>query len=122
MPVRRVKALVVVALLFGAVGAGAALATTQSAPRARLSDYFSASDIERSRSYRGTAYLLSFGGIAAALLAGAGIGLGPGLRRLGRWAGQLTGDRWPLEALFLAAAVTIVVFLIGLPFAYGRHL
>lgn len=119
---RRVKALVVVTLLFGAAGAGTALAATESAPRARLSDYFTASDIERSRSYRGTAYLLAFGGIAAALLAGAGIGLGPGLRRLGRWAGVLTGDRWPLEALFLAAAVTLVVFLAGLPFAYGRHL
>jgi STE24 endopeptidase len=60
--------------------------------------------------------------MAAALLAGAAIGIGPGVRRLGRLAEQLTGGRWPLEALFLAAGVTIVVFLAGLPFSYGRYL
>ncbi|MFY9586496.1 MAG: M48 family metallopeptidase [Actinomycetota bacterium] len=122
MRARRVRLLVVVTLLFGALSAGAAIAATQSTSRARLSDYFTSSDIERSRAYRGTAYLLSFGGIGAALVAGAAIGLGPGLRRLGRLAQQLTGGRWPLEAIGLAAAVTIVVFLIGIPFAYGRYL
>ena len=122
MRARRVKALLVLTLLIGAGTAAAAIAATQSAPRARLSDYFTPADLERSRHYRGPAYLLSLGGLAAALLAGAAIGLGPGVRRVGRWAAQLTGDRWALEALLLAAAVTIVVFLARLPFSYGRHL
>ncbi len=118
----RAKALVVLTLLIGAGTAAAAVAATQGTPRARLSDYFTPADLERSRHYRLPAYLLSFGGLAAALLAGAAIGLGPGVRRLGRWAGQLTGDRWPLEALLLAAAVTLAVFLARLGFSYGRYL
>ena len=112
----------IVTLLLSVGSIGAAMAATQSAPRARLGEYFSPADIERSRAYRSTTYLLSFGGMAAALLAGAAIGLGPGVRRLGRWAEQLTGGRWPLEALFLAAVVTIAVFLVSVPFAYGRYL
>lgn len=119
---RRLKALLALTLLIGSGTGAAALAATAGPPRARLNDYFTPTDVERSRRYRGPAYLLSFGGLAAALVAGAAIGLGPGVRRLGRLASQLTGDRWPLEALLLAAVVTVVVFLAGLPFSWGRYL
>src|SRR5687767_2093603 len=119
---RRLKALLALTLLIGSGTGAAALAATAGPPRARLGDYFSTSDIERSRRYRTPAYLLSFGGLAVALAVGAAIGLGPGVRRLGRWASQLTGDRWPLEALLLAAVVTLAVFLASLPFSWGRYL
>ena len=122
MASRRLRILLVLALMVGSAGAAAAVAAPSRGPRARLSDYFTQADVERGRRYRGPVYALTFGGLAAALAAGAALGLGRGARWLGRIAEQATGGRWALEVLLLAAAVTIAIALVELPFGYGRYL
>src|SRR5205823_14030307 len=103
--------------------AGAALATpaASAAPRARLGDYFTKSDVDRSRRYRGTAYVIGFSSVAVGLAVGAALGIGPGLRRLGRWSHSATGGRWALQVLLLAGVVTLVVWLAQLPFALAGN-
>jgi Zn-dependent protease with chaperone function len=59
--------------------------------------------------------------MAAGIVAGAALGLGPGVRRLGRWASDVT-QAWPLQALLLVGVLTVVVALVSLPFGYGRYL
>ena len=122
MTSRRIKALLILSLVIVSGVAATTVAAAQSAPRAKLEDYFTSAEIERSRRYRGPVYTLGFAALAAAIVAGAAMGLGPGVRALGRWTSSLTGDRWPLQALVLVVAVTIGVKLATLPFGYGRYL
>ncbi len=119
---RRIR-LAIMAAFVGAAGLTAAAASAAPAAqssRARLQDHFTPEDIERSRSYRGPRYALGFGAIAAELLAGAALGLGPGVRWLGRWSASASGGRWWLQALILAGAVTVAIALIQLPFGVAR--
>lgn len=122
MPRRRVR-LAIMAAFVGAAGltaaTGSATPAAQSA-RAKLEDYFTRDDIERSRSYKGPRYALGFAALAGGLLAGAALGLGPGVRWLGRWSGTASGGRWWLQALILAGAVSAAVALVELPFGIAR--
>jgi STE24 endopeptidase len=112
----------VCALVLSAGGATAAVAAPRAEhPKARLGDYFVPADVERSRRYRGPVYLFAFGAIAASLVAGGALGLGPGLRAIGRWSASATGGRWALQALLLAAIVTIVIAIAQLPFSIGSY-
>ncbi len=122
MASRRIKALLILSLLAVSGSSLAAMATARQAPRAKLSDYFTPSDIDRSKEYRAPVYALGFAGLVAAIVVGAAMGLGPGVRALGRWSSSVTGDRWPLQALLLAGVVTVGVGLVSLPFGYGRYL
>ena len=122
MASRRIKALFILSLLVVSGSSVAALAAARPSPRAKLTDYFTSTDVYRSNRYRGPIYALTFGGLVAAIVAGAAMGLGPGVRALGRWSASVTGDRWPLHALLLAAVVTAGVGLASLPFGYGRYL
>jgi STE24 endopeptidase len=121
MASRRVKALLILTLVVGSGPAAASVAAPAQRPRAKISDFFTPLDLDRSRRYRSTFYVLAFGGLAVSIVAGAALGLGPGVRWLGRWASNVTG-RWPVQVLLLAAAVTIVVTLVSMPFTFGRHL
>jgi STE24 endopeptidase len=118
---RRLRCVVFAAALLTTGTAAAALASESTSPSPRAEDYFSKSDIERSRRYRGPRYALAFGSIIVSLVAGAAIGLGPGVRRIGRWSASLTGGRWILQVLLLVAVVTVVLALVQLPFAIARH-
>jgi len=122
MTSRRLKALLVLSLVVASGTAVAAIAAAKAAPQAKISDYFSPLELDRSKRYRGPLYALAFAGMAATIAAGAAIGLGGGSRRLGRWTASITGGRWWLHALLLAAVVSIVVTLAELPFGYGRYL
>jgi STE24 endopeptidase len=121
MASRRNKALLILSLVIVS-GVTTATVAARQAPPAKLGDYFTPADIDRSRRYRGPVYALAFGALAAAIVAGAAMGLGPGVRALGRWSSGLTGNRWALQALLLTAVVTIGVSLATLPFGYGRYL
>ena len=123
MRVRRVR-LLICAVVLGAVGfAGAALAApSPERAKAKLTDYFSPSDIQRSRAYRGPRYALAFAGIAAGLACAAVLGLGRVTRWLGRRSAAATGGRWVLQALLLTAVITIAVSLVETPFGYARFL
>ena len=119
---RRVR-LAIMAAFVGAAGLTAAAgsaAQAAQATRAKLEDHFNRDDIERSRSYRGPRYALSFAAIATGLLAGAALGLGPGVRWLGRWSGTASGGRWWLQALVLAGTVSVAIALVELPFGIAR--
>ncbi len=119
---RRIASVIVVALL-GAGGVAAAASIPPSAvegPRARLGDYFTREEIERARRYNGPRQILGLASLAVGLLAGAALGLGPGVRRLGRWSGSVSGGRWWLQALILAGVVTVAIALIELPFGIAR--
>ena len=115
------RALLILTLVIASGSTPFAVAATPRAPHAKLSDYFTLLDIDRSKRYRGPVYAFAFTGLAAGLIAGAAMGLGRGNRWLGRWAGNVTG-RWALQALLLAAVVTLVTTATSLPFAYGRYL
>ncbi|HJR19626.1 MAG TPA: M48 family metallopeptidase [Actinomycetota bacterium] len=120
---RRRLRLAIVAVLVGAAGlaAGSASAAPEAQrSRARLEDHFTGDDIERSRRYNGPRYALSFAAIATGLVAGAAMGLGPGVRRLGRWSASVSGGRWWLQALILAGVVTAVIAIVELPFGIAR--
>lgn len=114
-----------IGVLLGVAGMAATMntfgAAAAQAPRVRLGDHFTREEIERARRYNGPRYAWTFASIAVGLLTGAALGLGPGVRRLGRWAGRATGDRWWLQALLLAAAVTIVIAVAQLPFGLARY-
>jgi Zn-dependent protease with chaperone function len=118
---RRLRCVVIAAALLTTGTAAAALASAAASPPPRVEDYFSKSDIERSRRYRGPRYAIAFGSIVVSLVAGAAIGLGPGVRRIGRWSASITGGRWILQVLLLAAVVTGVLALVQLPFAVAGH-
>jgi STE24 endopeptidase len=122
MTSRRIKALLILSLVIVSGVATATVAAARPSPPAKLGDHFTPADIDRSRRYRGPVYALAFGALAVAIVAGAGLGLVPGVRALGRWSSSLTGARWPLQALLLAAVVTAGVSLATLPFGYGRYL
>jgi STE24 endopeptidase len=118
----------VIAFLLGVAGlaattsvSGATAPAGAQATRARLGDHFSREEIDRARRYNGPRYALAFASMVAGLLAGAALGLGPGLRRLGRWSAVITGDRWWLQALLLAGVVTIGIALVQLPFGIARY-
>ena len=114
-------AIIAVLLAASGIAAAAAFATPQAqGPRARLEDYFTRDEVERSRRYSGPRYALSFAAIAAGLLAGAALGLGPGLRRLGSWSASASGGRWWLQALILMGVVTVAISLVQLPFGIAR--
>jgi STE24 endopeptidase len=119
---RRLRCVVIAAALLTTGTAAAALASESMSPSPPAEDYFSKSDIERSRRYRGPRYAIAFGSIIASLVAGAAIGLGPGVRRIGRWSASVTGGRWILQVLLLVVVVTAVLALVQLPFAIARHL
>jgi len=104
--------IVAVALLIGVpVAATAAV----HAPRARVTDYFTAADIARSHGYRGLAYMLGFISLGVDLIVLGVLGLGRGARRLGRWSGTVArGRRW-IQGVILAAVVTIVPTIVVLP-------
>jgi STE24 endopeptidase len=114
------------ALLVALVLAGAAVATlparASAGERARITDYFTPADLERSRRYRGPAYALGFGSLAAGLAVAAALGLGPGARRLGALSASVTGGRWALQALLLAAVLALAAAVVELPFAAARLL
>jgi Zn-dependent protease with chaperone function len=118
---RRARALLVLAVVLGGGLSTAAVAAASSRPKAKISDFFTPLDIDRSHRYRSLAYALALGGMAAGLIAGAALGLGPGVRRLGRWTSSVTGA-WPLQALLLVGILTVAVALAALPFSYGRYL
>lgn len=122
MRVRRIRVAIVAVLLGGAglATAAASTAPVSQGPRARLEDYFTRDEVERSRRYNGPRYALTLAAIAAGLLAGAALGLGPGVRRLGRWSASASGGRWWLQALILAGVVTLAVSLVELPFGIAR--
>jgi STE24 endopeptidase len=122
MTSRRLKALLVLSLVIAAGTAPAAIAATTSAPRAKISDYFTPLDLDRSKRYRGPLYALAFAGMAVTIAAGGAVGLGRGSRWLGRWVSSGAGGRWWLETIILAAVVTIVTTVASLPFGYGRYL
>jgi STE24 endopeptidase len=122
MTSRRLKALLVLTLVIASGAAPAAIAATQPAPRAKISDYFTPLDLDRAKRYRGPLYALAFAGMAASIAAGAAMGLGRGSRWIGRSAESFAGGRWWLEAVLLAAVVTMVTTLVSLSFDYGRHL
>src|SRR5436309_15345464 len=119
---RRLRAGTVCALVLAFGGATAAIAASRTdRPRARVGDYFPPADLERSRRYRGPAYVIAFGGLAVALAAGAALGVGPGLRGLGRWSSSVTAGRWALHALLIAAVVTVAVTIAELPFSIAGY-
>ena len=114
-------AIIAVLLAVSGIAAAAAFATPHAqGPGARLEDHFTRDEIERSRRYNGPRYALSFTAIAAGLLAGAALGLGPGLRRLGSWSASVSGGRWWVQALVLTGAVTVAIALVQLPFGIAR--
>ena len=121
MRTRGFRLAVLAALLGAGLATGAHVAASASqAPPARLEDHFSREEIARSRRFNGPRYALGFAGIAAALVAGAFLGLGPGMRALGRWSSSAAGGRWWLQALILAGVVTVAIALVELPFGIGR--
>jgi Zn-dependent protease with chaperone function len=122
MTSRRLKALLVLSLLIAVGSAPAAIAAAAPAPKAKISDYLTPRDLDRSKRYRGPLYALAFAGMAATLAAGAAMGLGRGSRWLGRWVSSAVGDRWWLQAILLAGVITVVTTLVSLAFGYGRYL
>ncbi|MGH2785974.1 MAG: M48 family metallopeptidase [Actinomycetota bacterium] len=120
---RRRLRLTLLAVLVGVAGLAAASAfAAPDAQRsgARVDDHFTREDIARARRYNGPRYALTFAAIAAGLLAGAAMGLGPGVRGLGRWSASATGGRWWLQALLLAGVITAVIAIVQLPFGIAR--
>jgi STE24 endopeptidase len=114
-------AIIAVLLAASGIATAAAFATPHAdRPRARLEDHFTRDEIERARRYNGPRYALSFAAIAAGMLAGAALGLGPGLRRLGGWSASAWGGRWWLQALILMGVVTVAIALVQLPFGIAR--
>lgn len=101
-----------------AVGAARTADTAPVAERARLRDHFTAEDISRAARYRGTRYAIEFAALAATVAALAIAAAGT--RRLGPWAGGLSGDRRWLQALLVVGAVSVGLALIQLPFDLAR--
>ena len=114
-------AIIAVLLAVSGIATAAAFATPHAQqPRPRLDDYFTRYEIERARGYNGPRYALGFAAIAAGMLAGAALGLGPGLRRLGSWSASVSGGRWWIQALALTGVVTATIALVQLPFGIAR--
>lgn len=109
------------AALFVPASAPASEPRALDSPRARLTDYFTKDDIERSRRYRNPAYLFSFLGLGTEIAVLLLIGLGRGTRGLGSFAERVGGDRWWLQAITIAAAITIIVAVADLPFSASRE-
>ena len=94
-----------------------AAAAAVHAPRARVQDYFSVADIARSQDYRGLAYFFGFVSLALNLIVLGLLGLGRGSRALGEWSARVgRGRRW-VQAVIMAALVTIVPTVVVLPAA-----
>lgn len=115
---------ILLALALGAVlippGALTSSGRAARPERAKLLDYFTHDDLERSRRYRAPAYALSFIGMGAGIVALLAIGLAPGVRHVGRAAIRVTGDRWWLQAILLAIVVVVITSLVDLPFSAAR--
>ena len=104
--------IIVVAVI---AAAPAAAFAAVHAPRARVQDYFSAADIARSQDYRGLAYFFGFVSLALSLIVLGLLGLGRGSRGLGAWSARVArGRRW-VQAVILAALITVVPTLVVLP-------
>ena len=104
--------IVVVAVI---AAAPAAAFAAVHAPRARVQDYFSAADIARSQDYRGLAYFFGFVSLALSLVVLGLLGLGRGSRGLGAWSARVARDRRWVQAVILAALITVVPTLVVLP-------
>ena len=86
-----------------------------AAPRAHVTDYFTAADIARSHEYRGLSYVLGFISLAVNLIVLGVLGLGRGSRALGRWSNTVArGRRW-VQGIILAALVTLIPTFVVLP-------
>lgn len=106
-------------VVLGTIGpAGAAEAPR--AAEARVEDYFTRTEIERSERYRSTRYLLGFSALGLSLAVVALLGLGGGSRVLGSWVGTVTG-RWWVQAALLALVVTVVPRLFTVPLSIAGH-
>jgi STE24 endopeptidase len=114
-----VKRALVCAVLGLAIVAGTAEAS--AAPRARVQDFFTQSDIARARDYRGTAYILGFGALGFNIAVLALLGLGRGSRRLAAWSARF--KRWWFRGIVLTGIVTIAPALLAVPLALAswRH-
>jgi Zn-dependent protease with chaperone function len=118
------KALLVGALALGGVAAlGPAHAVGAREPRAghaRLRDYFSEREIERSRSYWRTRYPLRFGSIAAGIIVLLALAFGPGARVLRETTERVSGGRWWAATALIALFIVITSTLALLPFGIAR--
>ena len=85
------------------------------APRARVTDYFSAAEIARAQHYHALAYVLGFTALALNLIVLGLLGLGGGSRALARWSASITGARRWLHGIVLVAIVTVVPAIVILP-------
>ena len=119
--VRR-RSLIVLLFMSGlfVVPAAASATPRASAPRVDLHEYFSTEDFQRAQRYRAPRYALGFISLGAELIALLVIGLAGGTRRFGNLASKIAGDRWWLQAIVLAVAITVVLTLVDLPFGLGR--
>ncbi|MCA1833976.1 MAG: M48 family metallopeptidase, partial [Actinobacteria bacterium] len=120
---RRRRLIVACALLGGAlwVVSPAAGASTSRAERVKVADYFTKDDIARARRYRAPAYAFSFLALAAQIAAVLVLGLAWGTRRLASLADRTAGQRWWLQAIVLALAVSFILALVDLPFGAARE-
>ena len=108
------KRLALISIAVAAIVVAAPVAAI-AAPRARVTDYFTAADIARSHAYRGLTYVLGFVSLAANLIVLGLLGLGRGARALGRWSADVArGRRW-VQGIILAAVITVVPTLVDLP-------
>jgi len=110
----------VLACSFLVVLAGGGVARAQT-PEPRLEDYFMQGQIERSESYRGPRYAMSFGALGLSLVVLGAMGWGPGSRRLARWSERATRARWWVQGALLTGVVTAVPVVATLPLALLRH-
>ena len=86
-----------------------------AAPRARLTDYFTAAEIARSHGYRGLAYVLGFLSLGLNLVVLSVLGLGRSSRALGAWSKKIARSRRWIQGILLAAIVTLVPTIVVLP-------
>ncbi|HVL89475.1 MAG TPA: M48 family metallopeptidase [Actinomycetota bacterium] len=119
-PRSRLRLILIAAALAAAGFALAAPAIGAQPDEPRVTDYFTQEQIERSRDYTGTRYVLGFSSLVLGLILAGIVGLGPAARALGGWAERVSGGRWPLTALILAAVVTLIPVLATLPLAVAR--
>ncbi|MHB8511104.1 MAG: M48 family metallopeptidase [Actinomycetota bacterium] len=80
--------------------------------------YFSKALIDRANSYTHPLYFYALASALVGFIAAAVIALGPVARAIGAWASRMSGERWALTTLVLAAVVTLVPAVVTFPFSF----
>jgi STE24 endopeptidase len=84
-------------------------------------EYFSLEQIARADQYSALRLPVGLASLGLSLAVGVILAIGPAARALGSWAQRVSGNRWPLTTLLLAAIVALVPLLAQLPLTLIRH-